>query len=491
MSRFKVLFVYPNVSGSMLIPIHIPLLSACLKREGFDVELFDTTYYSVGVDFEKEKERLLMLKPFERGQDFRTEKQCYTDLVDMVDSYRPNLVAFSVVEDTIPFALRLAEEVTVGIPIVFGGVGATFNKERLLDVGIVDYVCVGEGEKALVELCRALEEGDGEGVVNNIVTPFRRKVVLNTLIDLETLPVPDFSIFPEKRLNRVMHGELFKMLHVEIDRGCPFACSYCESPALTNLYRKEKQSGYYRQKSAEKVMADFTEIKRLYNPDYFDFDSETFLARETGKFLRLMSQYKKEIDLPFWCQTRLETVDHIKIKALKDAGVADMQFGIESANDALRRSDLNRIVGNDVMFNAIRIVEDAKIKYSLNFIIGFPNETRKTVFESINFFKACNSEFAKTANVYIAVAYKGTALYDYCITNDLLEEGHSTHTLLGGSPIKLKNISREEILGLQRTFSLHARMGDEFLEEIELAEEIGRGDIAFEDLSKIYVDRYY
>ena len=54
MSKIKVLFLYPNHKGMTMLPPGISLLSAVLKREGYIVELFDTTQYdSVEVKGEK------------------------------------------------------------------------------------------------------------------------------------------------------------------------------------------------------------------------------------------------------------------------------------------------------------------------------------------------------------------------------------------------------------------------------------------------------
>ena len=51
MGRTKILFLYPNHKGMTLLPPGVALLSAVLKREGFVVDLFDTTQYdSVEID---------------------------------------------------------------------------------------------------------------------------------------------------------------------------------------------------------------------------------------------------------------------------------------------------------------------------------------------------------------------------------------------------------------------------------------------------------
>ena len=44
---FKVLLVYPNIQLCEMMPYSIGLLTALLRREGFTVDLFDTTFYVI------------------------------------------------------------------------------------------------------------------------------------------------------------------------------------------------------------------------------------------------------------------------------------------------------------------------------------------------------------------------------------------------------------------------------------------------------------
>ena len=42
---FKVLLVYPNIQMCEMMPYSMGLLTALLRREGFQVGLFDSTFY--------------------------------------------------------------------------------------------------------------------------------------------------------------------------------------------------------------------------------------------------------------------------------------------------------------------------------------------------------------------------------------------------------------------------------------------------------------
>ncbi|KKL53185.1 hypothetical protein LCGC14_2277950, partial [marine sediment metagenome] len=80
---FKVLFIYPNTMMATLLPINISILSACLKKNGFTVDLFDTTYYPTEeINLEKKKVELLQIKPYnleDAGVNFK-ETDIYVDL---------------------------------------------------------------------------------------------------------------------------------------------------------------------------------------------------------------------------------------------------------------------------------------------------------------------------------------------------------------------------------------------------------------------------
>ena len=71
MSQLKILLLYPNGKGMAMLPPGISLLSAVLKRNGFVVDLFDTTQYDSikedgvkeSIDHTKVMENKLQVRP--------------------------------------------------------------------------------------------------------------------------------------------------------------------------------------------------------------------------------------------------------------------------------------------------------------------------------------------------------------------------------------------------------------------------------------------
>ena len=78
-----------------LVPINLSVLALCLRKNGFEVELFDTTYYKwEEINFEQKKVELLQLRPFsyeEKGVRYK-DSDMYEDLVKKVNEFKPHLI---------------------------------------------------------------------------------------------------------------------------------------------------------------------------------------------------------------------------------------------------------------------------------------------------------------------------------------------------------------------------------------------------------------
>lgn len=494
---FKVLLIYPNTMMATLLPLHVSILAASLQKNGFQVKLFDTTLYRTEEkSFEQKKVDLLQVKKFNLeagGIKFKTT-DIYSDLRDMIKEYKPDLIGCNLVEDTYKLGLSLLKSIeNSNIPVIVGGVFVNFYADEILKETAIDMTCLGEGEDALVELCQAMRDGKDHSHIKNIWSKKNGGLVaknpIRPLVDLDALPYIDFDIFENNRMCRPMQGRLFKMLHVEVQRGCPFTCTYCEAPAIKKFYETAGYNNYFRQKSPDRLIAEMKHLVDKYKPDYINFNAESILAINIKDLKKLAELYKKEIGLPFWCQSRPETITEEKIIILKEMNCADMQFGIEHGNTEFRSKMLNRHCSNDKMLEGFKIIEKYKIPYSVNNIIGFPEETRELIFDTIYFNRHLHP---KTFNCYMFTPFRGTYLRNYCVDQGYLDKDASTMQLLDGADYKYKNISKDELYGLQRTFSLYCRFPESEFEKIRRAEKFDEeGNRVFKELSGIYYERFY
>ncbi|KKL25290.1 hypothetical protein LCGC14_2406820, partial [marine sediment metagenome] len=393
----------------------------------------------------------------------------------------------TLVEDTYPLASSLLKSLRSysKIPIIAGGVYIYSSAEEVINEDFVDMVCVGEGEEALIELCQKMKDNEDITNVKNIWVKQEKKIVKNSLrplIDLNNLPFIDFDIFEKTRLGRPMFGKVYRMIHVEVDRGCMYNCPYCEAPSIRKKYKDSVNSKYYRQKKSDRIVKEMKYLKKKYNADYIDFDAESFLARTPKSLREFADLYKKEIKLPFWCQSRPETVTEEKLKILKDMGCSDLQYGVEHGNEEFRVRVLKRLGTNESIIKACKLTEKIGIPYTVNNIIGFPDDTRELVFDTI----MLNREIKpKTANCYLFTPYRGTELYKYCIENGYISKDSKTKQLLDGGEIEYSKITKEELYGLQRTFCLYTTLDAKFFSKIKIAEQFDEeGDAMFLELKK-------
>ena len=98
------------------------------------------------------------------------------------------------------------------IPVLAGGVFPTFAPEICIKYDLIDMVCVGEGENALIDICKKIEnEKDYSEVTNLWIKQEDNTIKKNSItkpVDINENPIIDTSLFEENRLYRPMAGKV-------------------------------------------------------------------------------------------------------------------------------------------------------------------------------------------------------------------------------------------------------------------------------------------
>ena len=476
-----------------IIPLNISSLCAVLKEKGFSVRLFDTTFYrtqkrssdDVRVEF-------LQIKPFnydEYGIHLK-DTDVYQDLRKMVLEFEPDLVGISVVEATYHLALHLINSIAdFNIPVIMGGIHAVFSAEEIIQEENVDMVCFGEGERALVALCQSLREGRDYTQIKNLYVKKDGKLYRNQkdmLLKLDKLPFKDFTVFEKERFFRPMAGKIYKMVPIEFSRGCPYTCTYCANEGLKYMF-KEKGS-WYRMRSVENIIAEIKHCINTYSINYFYFVSESFLNVPKTVFCDFIEEYSK-IKIPFWFNTRLESITDEKLTLLEKVNCHRMSVGIESGNEYVRNNILNRKISNQTIIEKFKILKKHNIPVSVNNIIGFPGETRKEILDTIRLNREVEAD---NFGAYIFTPYRGTSLRELCVQKGYYPEDAIAGDLHLEAPMDTEVLSREELLGLARTFALYVKLPESEWPRIRVAERFDKeGNEMFERLKEVYYQRYF
>ncbi len=492
----RVLLLYPNLYGMNMLPPAIGLFTAILQNAGHRVDLFDTTVYEglAQVDSDKQKADNLNARPFD--DSLLKEKALHSDpLMDFrekVSSFAPDLIAMSATEDMYPIGITLLKALGASRPkVVVGGVFPTFAPELALhhSEGCIDYVLKGEGDETLPELCRRLEAGLDLTTLPGLHARIDGRLINNRLpqpVDLATLPLPDYALFPESRYYRPMQGKLWRMLPVQTIRGCPYTCAYCNSPTQTDIHEKEDYK-FFRKQRMDLIKAELRRCVDDYQADSFYFWADTFLAwneREFNEFCDMYSEFK----LPFWIQTRPETVKAKRFQRLKEVGLLRVAFGVEHGNASFRERILHRRVKNESIIENLRIVTDLDIPISVNNILGFPTETRDLVFDTIEL----NRHFASDGiNAYSFTPFHGTPLRELSEQLGYIQKGELSRSIVAPTMLKMPQFSREAIEGIRRCFVLYVKMPKSRWAEIKQAEALTpEGDEVFRLLKDECREKY-
>lgn len=482
----RILFLYPNERGMSTIPPSIAILSQILKDEGHVTGLFDTTFYKFDdeisiEDSDKVKSDALENRPIlDRDDDDlhfkKTTKSAIDDFRKTILNFKPDLIAVSCTETTFLRAIKMIDATKdLGIKNIFGGVFPTFAPELALTYENVDMVCVGEGENAIVDLANSISNNEQTHQITNIWFKTENNEIdknsISRPVNINEIPtITDIELFGEQRFYRPMGGKIRRLLPVETHRGCPYTCSFCNSPGQNRLYGDgdfSKGLAFFRKKNMDLVKMEIENHIRKYNVEYIYFWADTFLAWTDKEFDDFIDMYSK-IRIPFWCQTRIETIEEYKFKRMQEVGLDRVTFGLEHGNEKFRAQVVKRKYSNDDAIKKIKIVEKLGIIFSVNNIIGFPDETRELAFDTIEMNRQFNSD---NTSCSILVPFHGTELHAYAVKKGYLDPNVICAVSNSGESIlNMPQWSKEDITKLRDVFAMYVKFPKNRWSEIKNAE---------------------
>ena len=498
--KLKILFVYPNERSMSTIPPGIALLSQLLKDKGHQTDIFDTTFYEFDDDIAHEdvdlaSEKSLQVRPILDADDdnlhFEKKKtNSIKDLRKKIIEFNPDLLAVSCSESTFMRGLRLISKTRdLNVKNIFGGVFATFAPHLVMNFEDVDMACVGEGENAIIDLADCLAKGEDYSNVTNLWIRKKdgsiKKNSMTKPVNIDQLPaITDIGIFGEKRFYRPMGGKIRRLLPVETHRGCPYTCSFCNSPSQNRLY--SNHGSFFRKKSMKLIKEEIENHVKMWKVEYIFFWADTFLAWSPKEFDEFCEMYK-DIKLPFWCQTRIETISEKKFRKLKEVGLHRITFGMEHGNEKFRREVIKRPYSNELAIKLMKIPAELDITFSVNNMIGFPGETRELAFDTIELNRHFKSDDTTCSAL---IPFHGTEIRKIAVEQGLIEEDKIYNTGYSSESgiLDMPQWPRKEVAKLRSTFSMYVKFPKDRWPEIKKSED--NSDL-YAKLSKEFVDTYW
>ena len=387
--------------------------------------------------------------------------------VNKLRSFQPDLLAVSVMTGYFDNVIRLLEKVKPSQPVLLGGVHPTISPKDSLAPEVVDYICVGEGEEFLLELCERIDRGKDFLDIRNLGYKKGKNFKINKprpFINMDELPPPDWALFDQRHLFRPFMGRVYSGSFYVMSRGCPFECTYCVNGALK---KNLKECGrYFHYQSPATTARHLAALKEMFNATWFKFADDT-ITIFPDSYLEELAELIRPLGIMFGCSVRPETITKHKVELLKSMGCVAASLGIESGNPRLRKEILNRKMSNEQIEKAISLLKDADIRVSTFNMIGLPEETRENVFETIRLNKKLG---VSAVNVYVVYPYPGTEINrNYQI--ELRDKSGKLIPVSEAAGFELSYMSRSEVEALLKTFRLYVSLPEDKWAEVRKAEQ--------------------
>jgi len=255
-----------------------------------------------------------------------------------------------------------------------------------------------------------------------------------------------------------------------------------------SLYKTSFES-FFRKKSIDAIHRELKYLVKNWSAEYVYFTSDTFMAMSNSEFDQFVEMYKSEFHLPFWIQSRPETINKDKAQKLKEAGCHRISLGLEHGNADFRKKILKKEFDNKKMIEASKVLAEVNIPLTVNNMIGFPGETRELIFDTIELNQQLTVD---TTNCSVFSPFHGTPLQKLCVEKGYIDNDFIFGSINVDAPLNMPQLSREEIKSLRRVFALYARMPKKYWPRIKQAEKFDdEGDKAFSELREIYQQKYF
>ena len=335
-------------------------------------------------------------------------------LVRYVRELRPDYLAFSVTTGYHAKALEMARLVKAQWPeitTVFGGPHVTYFPEFALEEA-VDLAFRGECDRELPEALTMLAAGSAPDTVPNLVfqspipnpqSPIAFGPLAPLAEDLDSLPFPDRELLYSRY--RFFRSSPYRQFMVS--RGCPHDCAFCFNHKLKATYRGKGR--FVRLRSPESIIDEALSVKKRWGMKLASFEDD-LLTFNRPWLERLLTLWREKVGAPYNLNAMAgDLADEGLVRLLKDTGAWCVAFGVETGNEDLRTSLLNKRVSNAQIEEAGRLLNTHGVNFLTYNMLALPGETLGQARETLKLNRAIG---ARLARYTIFQPYPGTQLGD-------------------------------------------------------------------------------
>ncbi|MHC4544013.1 MAG: B12-binding domain-containing radical SAM protein [Planctomycetota bacterium] len=418
----KIALINPRIEtySSSLPPLGLLCIGAVLEKENYDVRIFD---------------------PLPSDEE---------DIKKIID-FQPDIIGMSVLTTYVNRAKHIISTLKKQLKssvLVIGGVHPTALAEESLDFFEADFVVIGEGEITMKELCSRLKKIQSVETIKGIA--FRKEgLIIKTsprepIQDLDELPYParhliEFEkyLFPPGVIRGFWSERCTSLM---TSRGCPFQCIWCGTQTIFGHK--------VRRRSVDNVIGEIELLQRDYKIDSLWFVDDTFTLNKKWLLEFCNKLMERRINLKWGCQAHVTTINKEMVDAMKEAGLVQLDFGVESGSERVLRA-LKKGSTEKAIRNAFYITKKAGVRRMATFMFGNPGEEIEDIKKTFKLAKEIKPDFVSS---FFLTPFPGTELMEIAKGKDWLSGEDYSVGGLKKEPMLEIYFSVQELRRIRRSF---------------------------------------
>ncbi len=363
---------------SPLPPLSLSYLASVLAQEGIEVKILD----------------------------FLVTRYHPNKLRRELEEYRPQLVGATCVTLNYPIArrmLKVCQDFDPNIFTVIGGPHVTFAlEETLLSSPWIDAVVIGEGERTLVELARAVAEDKDIHHVSGIAFADGERVLKTSprplIENIDQLPLPTRELLPMAR-----YRALGTPCTVITSRGCPYSCIFCSGHRMFGPRVRFRNPGL--------VVDEVEKLQRDFGLPKINIVDDTFTLNHNHAQAVCEEMLRRNLKMKWSVFARVDRISEDLAQLMNRAGCEWVLFGIESADEGILKAIKKGFTPEDIR-RGVKTAAEAGINVFNSFILGLPGESRETAHKSLAFGDELYQKYGAKYGFHMLSPLPGTEIYE-------------------------------------------------------------------------------
>jgi anaerobic magnesium-protoporphyrin IX monomethyl ester cyclase len=368
----KILLVVPPCFMSRALdfeigfPVHLSTLGHVARGQGWSVEYLDMT-----------------LEEKDGADSFHELERCLEDGAIKLVGISNHTVRTSV---TTRVVAERVKTLRPEVPVVVGGVNATFMWRELMDwCPAIDYVLRGYAQAGLRALLRLID-GSSSDAVPGLVRRRGGELLAESLSQVS----PDDLNFPlPGGLDVERYLSWTKTYPLLTHTGCGFSCNFCTS-VMPGPYQSKE---VYR--ATDDIVAEMVKAVDMGFSRFF-MSANTFTSRK-DRALELCEAVRRaglpDRGVTWVCMTRIELVDESLLRSMFEAGCVNIAFGVESTGSDQWNSLNKGRYSEQRVTKAFNLTKESGIGTSAYLMLGAPEQTEADVEATVDAVRELNPDY--------------------------------------------------------------------------------------------------